>query len=62
VDVVDAERCMLEEVSSLVVDLERVRVVELVEVEELVRYSSECNTNGYDPEAAGADRLLTNSG
>jgi hypothetical protein len=53
---------MLEEVSGLVVDLERVRVVELVEVEELVRHSSECNTNEYDPEAAGADRLLTNSG
>ncbi len=39
VDVLDAERCMLEEAGSLVVDFEWVRVIEPVQVEQLIRHS-----------------------
>jgi hypothetical protein len=37
--VVDAERCMLEQVSRLALDLERVLVIEEAKVESIVRHT-----------------------
>ena len=45
-NVVDSQSGVFEEMGCLPVDLERVVVVELIEIEQL-SYQSDCNTNGY---------------
>ena len=45
-NVVDSQSGVFEQVGCLPVDLERVVVVELIEIEQLSR-QSDCNTNGY---------------
>ena len=44
---------MLEQVGGLGVDLERVLIVKQIEIEPVVRHLVHCNTNGYEPLAAG---------
>jgi hypothetical protein len=44
---------VLEQVGGLSVDLERVRFVEQIEIEQLVRHVLNCNTNGYRKQAGG---------
>jgi hypothetical protein len=47
-DVLDAQAWVFEQVGGLGVDLERVLVVEQIEIEPVVRHSGDCNTNGYE--------------
>jgi len=43
---------VFEQVGGLGIDLERVLVVEQIEIEPVVRHSGNCITNGYDLLAA----------
>ena len=47
-DVLDAQAWVFEQVGGLGVDLERVLVVEQIEIEPVVRHSGNCITNGYE--------------
>ena len=46
VDVVDAQVRVFEQVSSLGVNLERILVIEEIEIKQPVRHASDCITNG----------------
>jgi hypothetical protein len=48
VDVVDAVAVVFEQVDGLSVDLERIGVVEFLELEQLT-HNQKCITNGYEP-------------
>jgi hypothetical protein len=47
VNVIDAEVGMFEQMRGLVVDLERILVIEQIDVEQLGRTKLKCNTNEY---------------
>lgn len=59
-NVIDSEVGVLEEVGHLLINLERLLIVEQIEIEQVVNHSTECNTDDYaegtSPDVAGLRR------